>query len=212
MKTHRESIVRARLAWVVMAFGVAGATALASCGGSAGGLVPGSAEESEEEAPFEQDVVTKTDAAIEAELKRAAEGALYMSEGDFPFEVVRAPLPPGQRTVTAKMVRDGLASYVDADDHADKPLATLNAMSGSFAEWRSDFRTCADREGADPAQCPRIHALNEVLARNLRGVKMFYFGAQGREGYVEGTGVSLFIVGRTPRGTLLGVRTVAIWT
>ena len=41
---------------------------------------------------------------------------------------------------------------------------------------------------------------------------MFYFGSRGAAGAVDGTAVSVLLVGRTPSGNYAGVRTLAIWT
>lgn len=190
---------------------LASVTSGAAC---TGGTVSPSVEQPGEgdDGPFPDEIVAKTDAAIEREIATAAEGAIYMSEADFPFTLVKASLSPEAKRISVELVREKLAPYVDEDPYADKPLATLKSMTWSWAEWRRDFAQCADREGADPGQCPRITRMNDAIARNLRGVKMFFFGAQGEEGHVEGTSVSIFIVGRTPRGALLGVRTVAVWT
>jgi len=165
-----------------------------------------------DDAPFPDEIAAKTDAAIEREIAAATEGAVYQSEGDFPFTLVTAAPSDATTRITPALVREKLARFVDEDPFADKPLATLPSMSGSWTEWRRDFAECVDREGADPEQCPRITRMNDAIARNLRGVKLFFFGALGKEGNVEGTSVSIFIVGRTPRGALLGVRTVAVWT
>ena len=54
--------------------------------------------------------------------------------------------------------------------------------------------------------------LEQVLEANLTDVHVFYFGANRSAGKVDGIGVSVFIIGRTPAGTLAGVRTLAIWT
>jgi hypothetical protein len=60
--------------------------------------------------------------------------------------------------------------------------------------------------------CAKMRNLEQVLESNLDDVRVFYFGANGEPGNVEGIGVSIFIVGRSPSGSLVGVRTIAIWT
>ncbi|MBK6693566.1 MAG: hypothetical protein IPG50_15365 [Myxococcales bacterium] len=154
----------------------------------------------------------RSDATIEAELRAAVQGALYISEADYPFEVVHAPLPQGTRSLTAELLQERLATYVDRHADADKPLLELKSMTKSFAAWRHGFATCRDHEGAYPEQCPRISRINAALAKNLRGVRVYYFGREGEEGNVEGTTVSIFVVGVTPQGNLAGVWTLAAWT
>ena len=62
------------------------------------------------------------------------------------------------------------------------------------------------------ATCVQMRDFEAVLEANLSDIQVFYFGADGEPGNVEGTGVSIFIVGRSPKGNLVGVRTIAIWT
>jgi hypothetical protein len=72
---------------------------------------------------------------------------------------------------------------------------------------------CADPE--DPVsmeQCKKMRNLEQVLGANLTDIQVFYFGAHGSPGNVEGIGVTVFIVGRTTDGKLAGVKTLAIWT
>jgi hypothetical protein len=57
-----------------------------------------------------------------------------------------------------------------------------------------------------------MKALEAALEGSLTSVNVFYFGSVGAPGSVDGTGVSIFLVGRTPSGKLVGVATLAIWT
>jgi hypothetical protein len=129
--------------------------------------------------------------------------------------MVKASLPEDTRSITQEMVREKLAWYVDHDENADKPLATLHAMNGNWAEWKRGYEPGAcggEGEYPGPEECAKIRNLNAVLERNLRGIKVMYFGGHGSRGNVNGVGVSLFLVGRTPKNNLAGVRVVAIWT
>lgn len=155
------------------------------------------ADEPSEE--FSAEVRSKTDAQVQAEIEAAAQGLLYTSESDYPYTFVTAKLE-GQKSVTQALVREKLASYVDSDDAADKPLASLVAMNGDWPEWKRRFA------GTE------TQVLNDALEKNLRGIEVIYFGRDGTRGNVQGVGVSIFIVGRTPQGNLAGVRTLAIWT
>ncbi|MCA9585928.1 MAG: hypothetical protein KC657_11275 [Myxococcales bacterium] len=167
----------------------------------------------DDEASFsEAEIRLKTDASIKREIAAAAEGAVYVSEGDYPFKAVSASLPDGTRTLTEAIVRDKLAWVVDHDPDTDKPLAGLYGEQRSFAEWRRDYASCDADAYPGPEECARIRAMNDVLAKNLRGIKVFYFGRAGSPGHVDGVAVSILIVGRTPKGNLAGVRTIAIWT
>jgi hypothetical protein len=162
---------------------------------------------------FEQEIRSKTDAQVKADIEASAVGANYTSESDYGFKFVSAGLN-GQTSMTQALVREKLASFVDSDPDTDKPLASLFASTSSFAEWKKSYvpGACHEDEAPDPGDCAKIHAMNQVLEKNLRGIKVFYFGRDGSRGHVDGVAVSVIIVGRTPSGNLAGVRTIAIWT
>jgi hypothetical protein len=167
------------------------------------------------EGDFGDEVRRKTDAAIQEEIRAAAVGTIYVSEADYEFSMVKASLPADTTSITQEIVREKLAWYVDHDENADKPLATLYASNGTWAEWKRSYEPgeCGgEGEYPGPEECAKIRNLNAVLERNLRGIKVMYFGANGSRGHVDGVGVSLIIVGRTPKNNLAGVRVVAIWT
>ncbi len=165
----------------------------------------------ESTADFAQDIKSKTDAQVQAEIEAAAVGASFTSESDYGFTFVSAKLE-GQTSMTQALVRAKVASFVDADPATDKPLATLYASTRTFAEWKKDYAACVPDQSPDPADCAIITKMNAALDKNLRGIKVFYFGKNGSRGRVDGVGVSVIIVGRTPSGNLAGVRTIAIWT
>jgi len=152
------------------------------------------------------------DEALALALTKATEGMLYTSESDYPYEVVAGSTAPGAPILEAT-VRADLAAYVDAKPDADKPLASLFAMQESWAEWKAQLLACADPN--DPflvEQCEKRKALEALLEAKLTSLTVFYFGAVGAPGAVDGVGVTIVLVGRTPSGKLLGVATLAIWT
>jgi hypothetical protein len=165
----------------------------------------------ENEADFSQELKSKTDAEVKAEIEAAAVGANYTSESDYGFKFVSAKLN-GETSMTQALVRAKVASFVDADPDTDKPLAKLYAQTGTWTEWKKGYSACVPDQSPDPADCAIINKMDDVLAKNLRGIKVFYFGREGSRGHVDGVGVSVIIVGRTPSGNLAGVRTIAIWT
>lgn len=180
-----------------------------ACGEPAAESSPNAPEGNEAE--WTADVVAKTDAQVKADIEAAAAGNLYVSESDYPFTWVEAKLE-GQTSITQDLVRQKLASYVDNDEDADKPMSSLVAMNGSFAEWKRDYLSCDSNAYPGPEECAKMKVMNDALEKNLRGIKVMYFGSRGSRGRVDGTAVSVFIVGRTPSGNLAGVRTIAIWT
>lgn len=155
---------------------------------------------------------TITDAEIKTEVERAADGLFYMSEGDFPLEFVSGALGAGGK-VDEAAVRAAFAALVDADEDADGPLASLFAMERTWDDWKSKEVNCGDPEDeVGQVMCNKMRSVENVLESNLTDIKVFYFGSKGAPGSVDGTAVSVFIVGRSPEGKLVGVRTIAIWT
>ena len=158
--------------------------------------------------------LTKTgdasDAQIQAEIEKASEGLTYMSESDFPFMFVSAPL---DGELTEEAVRAAFADVVDNDEDTDKPLVDLFGMTDTWDDWKANKHSCHDTEEPESmAVCTQMRNFEAVLEANLSDIQIFYFGAEGEPGAVNGTAVSLFIVGRSPDGSLVGVRTIAIWT
>ena len=181
-------------------------------GGCASESAPAEASAADEnEADFSQELTSKTDAQVKAEIEAAAVGANYTSESDYGFTYVSAKLT-GETSMTQALVREKVASFVDADPSTDKPLATLYAETRTWAEWKRGYASCVPDQSPDPADCAIINKMGEALSKNLRGIKVFYFGRNGSRGHVDGVAVSVIIVGRTPSGNLAGLRTIAIWT
>lgn len=152
-----------------------------------------------------------SDTEIKGEVERVSTGLWYTSESDYPFTFVSATAPG--TAVGEDEVRAAFASIVNADEDADKPMADLVGMESTWQEWKDGKHNCWDTE--DPVgaeQCTKMRNLEQVIEANLTDVRVFYFGADGQPGNVEGTGVSVFIVGRSASGKLVGVRTLAIWT
>lgn len=169
--------------------------------------------DAEEDEPIEAALTSKTDAELKAEIESAAQGILYVSENDYPFDFVSAPLAKGERgRIDEALVRAKLAGVVDAHPDADKPLASLVGEVRSFKEWKKQFASCGADEYPGPEECAAMRKLDAILERNLWGEKVFYFGRAGSAGRVDGVAVTILIVGRTPQGNLAGVRTIAIWT
>ena len=152
-----------------------------------------------------------TDEEIRVEVEAAASGLFYISESDYPFTYVNAAATGTD--VTEAAVRAAFASIVNADEDADKPMAELFAMESTWQEWKQAEHNCADPNDPDAMdQCNKMRSVEQVLESNLDGIKVFYFGGDGEPGSVDGIGVSVFIVGRSASGRLVGVRTLAIWT
>jgi hypothetical protein len=180
---------------------------MAGCAGQ-----DGAGPAADDSAESAQDIKSsKTDAQVKAEIEAAAASANFTSESDYGFKFVSAKLE-GEASMTQALVRAKVASFVDADPDTDKPLASLYASTRTFADFKRDYAACVPDQSPDPADCAIINKMDAVLDKNLRGIKVFYFGKNGSRGRVDGIGVSVIIVGLTPSGNLAGVRTIAIWT
>jgi hypothetical protein len=189
-----------------------GTTASTGSGASDGGAASGGAGQGATSAGGEGGGAVSSDAEIEAAIEAASEGLIYISESEAPFELVTGSIDPGG-SITEALVRAELASYVDADPGADKPLSDLFGMERPWSDWTAAMHNCSDPN--DPILvelCDKMRGLEGVLASKLTGLTTFYFGSVGAPGDVNGIGVSIFLVGRTPSGKLVGVRTLAIWT
>ena len=153
-----------------------------------------------------------TDAEITTELETAAEGYLFTSESDYPFTVVSASVDPSA-SITVDLVKSALGFATDADPGADKPIASAYSMSQTWEDWKNAGHQCDDPD--DPgsvASCHQLRNIEQVVESNLTDIHVYYFGNHGSAGNVQGIGVSIYIVGRTPAGTLMAIRTLAIWT
>ncbi|MEM9691864.1 MAG: DUF1508 domain-containing protein [Myxococcota bacterium] len=158
-------------------------------------------------------VTPPIDNEVRLAIEKAAEGtlwgAIHGSEGDYGIDYVEAEVDPASE-VTVDLVRE---AFDIAEPDADGPLAEL------FGEEGDDPRASRDICGTEEAtvngydeDCEALGELDAALAANLTDLQIFYFGSRGSEGAVEGTAVTIFIVGRTPTGKLAGIRTTTIWT
>ena len=132
---------------------------------------------------------------MRAALEAAADGLVYSSESDRPFEYVElaAAAPPHLGPLTAERL-----------------AALLGAAPGTRIEERSLDRFLARHiETSDPYDAeaqrvrPRYEALRDVLRGSLADVRVF------RVGEVE---VRCYVVGWTPEGSLAGLVTTAVET
>lgn len=135
---------------------------------------------------------TDRDPQLRERIERAAEGLVYTSESDRPFEFVVLPgagdVPPGPRA---------FAALLGAPADAPAEERELDEFLARHTETADPYDAQAQRIR------PRYEALREVLRTALRGTTVY------RIGRVE---VECWIVGGDGRGNLAGVRTVAIET
>lgn len=132
------------------------------------------------------------DPALRERLERAAEGLVYTSESDRPFEFFFLPgggdQPPGPRAF-ARLLGAGEDARVEERDLYD--------FFARHAETSDPYDLEAQRIR------PRYEALRELLRTALRGTTVY------RLGKIE---VACYVVGGDGRGNLAGLRTVAVET
>jgi hypothetical protein len=123
------------------------------------------------------------DSAVDA-LKKAADGMLYPSETDAPFEVVHWGKDAG-----------GL------DDARVRELAGHEARAPvERCELDEFLAPLAEAGGADAARCAQ---LKDALAKTLHDVRVY------RVGKVE---IDAYVVGKTKDGDLAGLKTKVVET
>lgn len=132
--------------------------------------------------------------ALQARLERAAEGLVYSSESDRPFEFVRFP---GANVPIADLTLDEVASLTDSLG-ADVTEITLDELLARHIE-RVDVQDVQAR-----ALIPRYESLRDTLRQSLGAVRVF------RLGNVE---VRCLVLGNDAEsGELAGLETVSVET
>jgi hypothetical protein len=132
----------------------------------------------------------KTDERLMQELSEAAEGLLLMSESDHPLRVIRwgAGVEP-----TAEFLR-GLTGHGPSAPVEERSPAEFFRAPASEPEWKA---------GAELEAARRFQALQRLLEENLEGLKVY------RVGEID---MPVYIVGRTPAGSWVGLRTRVVET
>jgi hypothetical protein len=111
--------------------------------------------------------------AVVRELERAAAGLLYMSEADFPLEVIH--LPSGRGPPSAAGV--ARATGRPASPAAEQTLEAFFATAITAQSWHSP---------AEQESVRRFRALLQILRSQLRDTRVFRFGALDIDAYVVG--------------------------
>jgi len=132
--------------------------------------------------------------ALRARLESAAEGLVYSSESDRPFEFVRFP---GANIPLADLTPDEVAMITDSLG-ANVTEITLDELLARHIE-RVDMQDVEARR-----LIPRYEALRDTLRQSFRAVRVFRLGA---------TEVRCLVLGNDPEtGELAGLETVAVET
>jgi hypothetical protein len=132
----------------------------------------------------------KTDEELFGTLKEATEGLLYMSESDYPVEVIRWD-------GSEQLSPDYLRKVAGADSSAAVEESTLKdffRVPAGEQEWKGE---------AQLAEAQRYQRLRELLEENLTGIRVYRVGE---------INIGVYVVGRGQEGNWLGISTRAIET
>ncbi len=132
----------------------------------------------------------KGDEQLLAELKEATEGLIFMSESDYPLEVIRWE---GTNEISPEYIRES------AGQPPAEPLKITSAdesfkVAASEAEWKS-------KEELDTAK--RYQTLVRLLKENLTDLKVYRVGE---------INIPVYVIGRHAAGSWMGVSTRVVET
>ncbi len=154
----------------------------------------------------------RTDAQIRADLEAKFAGLDYMSESDYPFQVVNQPIGAGERITTAFVKRHFSAVAGTGDELGHTPLDAMTAEIVDFDAWFSSFAVQPDTEADLVPYFQQMSALRDALKKDIKDLRVYRFGRKMRFGGGVDGQVNVFIVGRSPTNTMIGVFTKSVET
>jgi spore germination protein YaaH len=132
----------------------------------------------------------KSDEQLCAELEEATRGLLFMSESDYPFEVVRWE---GTEELSPERLRRAAAQDATAPVE-ERTIADFFRVVAGEQEWKGE---------AELALAKRYQMLARLLEENLKGVSVYRVGR---------INIGVYVVGRSEEGNWLGVSTRVVET
>jgi DNA-binding NtrC family response regulator len=132
----------------------------------------------------------KSDEEIIEELKRATDGLLFMSEADYPFEIVQGE---GNIENSSQYFRELAGQAADAPVNV-KSVDEFFRNAVSEPSWKGE---------QELALAKRFQAVARLLKENLNDLKVYKVGE---------INIAVYIVGRTPSGKLAGISTRVVET
>jgi len=132
----------------------------------------------------------KTDEELFGALEEATEGLLYMSESDYPVEVIRW-------YGSEQLSPDYLRKIAGADSSAaveESTMEELFRVPAGEQEWKGE---------AQLAEAQRYQRLRKLLEENLTGIKVYRVGE---------INIGVYALGKSAEGNWLGVSTRAVET
>ncbi len=132
----------------------------------------------------------KSDEQIVSELREASAGLLFMSESDYPFEVV---LWKGEAEISPEFLRQLTGEAFDAMVQT-QTVEEFFRVAASEAEWRS---------AQELVEAKRYQALIRLLKENLSELIVYRIGK---------TNMPVYIIGKSLSGNWLGLATRVVET
>lgn len=132
----------------------------------------------------------KSDEQLCGELQEAIRGLLFMSESDYPFEIIRWE---GAEDMSPERLRS-VAGLDAAAPVEERTVAEFFRVAAGEQEWKG---------AAELALAQRYQTLVRLLEENLKEVKAYRVGT---------ISVGVYVVGRSDEGNWLGVSTRVVET
>jgi hypothetical protein len=132
----------------------------------------------------------KNDEQLDKELREAIRGLLFMSESDYPFEVVRWE---GGEVLSPEHLRKMAGHDTDAPVE-ERTAEDFFRVAAGEQEWKGE---------AELALAKRYQSLMRLLEENLKEVKAYRVGK---------INIGVYVVGRSGEGNWLGVSTRVVET
>lgn len=151
--------------------------------------------------PASTDPRAQWNARLKGDLERAADGLLHMSETDAPFTWFQLDGAGGQANTVAQLkARLGVPANRPAD------TSTVERVLGG---WRADPSQPGEEPAAEAIRAAKYVELRRLLESNLTNLRVLRIGVDGSMmsgGDVMG-GIDVYIIGDTPHGDVVGIKT-----
>jgi hypothetical protein len=132
----------------------------------------------------------KTDEELFGALQEATEGLLFMSESDYPFEVIRWS---DSEQLSPEYLRQAMGADFSAKVEETTVEEFFRVPAGE-QEWKDE---------AQLAEAKKYQRLRNLLEENLTGIKVYRIGE---------INIGVYVVGMSAEGNWLGVSTRVVET
>jgi hypothetical protein len=134
----------------------------------------------------------KSDEQVSAELRDATRGLLFMSESDYPFEIVRWKGGEEEEASAERLRR--LAGLEPTAPVGEQTLADFFRVAAGEQEWKDEAQLQSAR---------RYQRLLKLLEENLTDVRVYRVGT---------INIGVYVLGRSEEGNWLGISTRVVET